>query len=120
MAKIGIFLTSGPFPSYHYKNSDLATNIAQAALDKNHEVIFFLYLDGVLNPIKYQTFPDLALLPKDKFAEVIEKGAKVIACGLCVNARGLENGKDYIDGVIVGGLPDFAESVGEVDTLITL
>jgi sulfur relay (sulfurtransferase) complex TusBCD TusD component (DsrE family) len=35
-----------------------------------------------------------------------------------VNARGLENGKDYIEGVKVGGLPDFAEILGEVDRLL--
>jgi len=117
MAKIGILLTSGPF---QYENWETAANIAQAALAKGHEVNMFWYLDGVYNPIKYQTFPDLPVLPKDRFAEIVGNGGSIIACGICVNARGLEKGKDYIEGVRVGGLPDFAEIVGESDRLITL
>lgn len=117
MAKLGILLTSGPF---QFEAWETAANIAEAALDKGHQVSFFYYLDGVYNPIKYQTFPDMEVMPKDRVARLLEKGAKVIACGICVNARGLEKGKDYIEGVKVGGLPDFAEIAGEVDRLITL
>ncbi|MDO8673259.1 MAG: DsrE family protein [Dehalococcoidia bacterium] len=117
MAKIGVLLTLGPF---QFENSETAVSIAEAALDKGHEVQMFLYLDGVLNPIKHQTFPDLAAMPKDRFAGLVARGAKIIACGICVNARGLEKGKEYIEGVKVGGLPDFAEIVGEVDRLVKL
>ena|ERR1035437_9609786 len=117
MVKLGLLLTSGPF---QFENWDTAASIAEAALERGHEVSIFLYLDGVYNPIKYQTFPDLNAMPKDRFAALVGQGAQIIACGLCVNARGLEKGKDYIDGVKVGGLPDFAEVVGEVDRLITL
>ena len=116
MAKIGFLLTLGPF---QFENWETVANIAEAALDKGHQVQFFYYLDGVYNPIKYQTFPDLAVMPKDRVAKLVAKGAKIIACGVCVNARGLEKGKDYIEGVKVGGLPDFAEIVGDVDRLIT-
>ncbi|MCL5962327.1 MAG: DsrE family protein [Chloroflexi bacterium] len=117
MAKLGFLLTLGPF---QFENWDTATSLAEAALDKGHEVKMFLYLDGVYNPIKYQTFPDLDVMPKDRFASLVSKGATIITCGICVNARGLEKGKDYIEGVRVGGLPDFAEIVGDADRLITL
>ena len=117
MAKIGILLTQSPLQNQHWET---ASNIAESALDKGHEVQFFLYLDSTYTPNKRQTFPDLDVMPKDRFATLVEKGAKIIACGICVNARGLDNGRDYIDGVKVGGLPDFAEMTGEVDTLITL
>ncbi len=117
MAKIGILLTLGP---YQFENWETAANIAEAALDKGHKVEFFYYLDGVYNPIKYQTFPDLMVMPKDRWAKIVEKGGKIIACGICVNARGLEKGKDYIEGVKVGGLPDFAENISSSDRLITL
>jgi tRNA 2-thiouridine synthesizing protein D len=117
VAKLGILLTLGPF---QFENWETAANIAEAALDKGHDVRIFYYLDGVYNPIKYQTFPDLEVMPKDRVAKLVEKGADIIACGICVNARGLEKGKDYIEGVKVGGLPDFAEIVGDVDRLITL
>ena len=117
MAKLGILLTLGPF---QFENWETAANLAEAALDKGHEVDIFYYLDGVYNPIKYQSFPDLPVMPKDRWAKIAERGAKIIACGICVNARGLERGKDYVEGVRVGGLPDFAEIVGEADRLITL
>lgn len=117
MAKIGVLLTLGPF---QFENWETAVNIADAALDKGHEVEVFYYLDGVYNPIKLQTFPDLPVMPRDRWNNILNRGAKIIACGVCVNARGLEKGKDYIEGVKVGGLPDFAEIVGEVDRLITL
>ena len=117
MAKLGVLLTLGP---YQFENWETACNISNAALDKGHEVQMFLYLDGVYNPIKYQTFPDWTEMPKDKFAELVKKGAQIIACGVCVNARGLEKGKDYIDGVTVGGLPDFAQIVSEVDSVVKL
>ena len=117
MAKLGILLTLGPF---QFENWETAASIAEAALDKGHEIQFFYYLDGVYNPIKHQTFPDLDVMPKDRIARLLDKGAKITACGICVNARGLEKGKDYIEGVRVGGLPDFAEMLGEVDRLIAL
>jgi tRNA 2-thiouridine synthesizing protein D len=116
MAQIGILLTMGPF---QFENWETAVNIAEAALDKGHQVRIFHYLDGILNPNKNQTFPDLEEMPKDRFAKLVAKGVKPIACGICVKARG-QKAEDYIDGVTVGGLPDFAEIIGEVDKLITL
>lgn len=117
MATLGFLLTTGP---YQVQNYETLTKTAEAALDKGHQVKIFMYLDGVYNPIKLQTFPDLDILPKDRLQTLLEKGAEVIACGICVNARGLEGGKDFLEGVKVGGLPDFAEIVGDVDRLVTL
>src|SRR3972149_11718658 len=116
MAKIGFLLTLGPF---QFENWETVANIAEAALDKGHQVQFFYYLDGVYNPIKYQTFPDLAVMPKDRVARLVAKGAKIIACGVCVNAPGLEEGEDSIEAGKVGGLPDLAETVWDVGMLIT-
>lgn len=117
MAKIGFLLTTSP---YQYENYDTVYNLAKAALEKGHQVQIFMYLDGVYNLIKLQKFPELCLLPKDKFAELAQEGAKIVACGICTNARGLENGRDYIEAVKVGGMPDFAEMLGEIDRLIAL
>ena len=117
MAKIGMLLTGGPF---QFENWETAVDIGEAALAKGHEVKYFFYLDGVYNPVKHQTFPDLDVMPKDRVQKLTAAGAEIIACGICVNARGLEGGKEYVEGVRVGGLPDFAEIVGEVDRLITL
>ena len=117
MAKLGILFTRAPV---QFENWETVFGIADAALDKGHQVSFFYYLDGVYTPVKYMTFPDRPVMPKDMLEKLLRKGAKVIACGICVNARGLEKGKDFLEGAKVGGLPDFAEIVGEVDRLITL
>ncbi len=117
MASIGILLTGGP---YQFENWETAVDIGDAALARGHAVKYFLYLDGVYNPIKLQTFPDMEKMPKDRVQALIEKGAEIVACGVCVNARGLQGGKDYVEGARVGGLPDFAEIVSDIDRLITL
>jgi len=119
MAKIGMLLTEGPWQTENYK---VFTKIADAALDKGHEVQAFFYLDGIYNPIKHQKFPGTTEenLPVSGIKKVVEKGAKIICCGICVNGRGLEGGKEFIEGVKVGGLPDFADIMGECDTLVTL
>ena len=117
MAKIAFLLTEGPWQT---ENWEVFEKLANAALDKGHEVEAFWYLDGIYNAIKHQEFPDTPEPPVAKMKKLVEKGANIIACGLCVNARGLQGGKEYIEGVTVGGLPDFAEMVGEADTVITL
>ncbi len=59
-------------------------------------------------------------MPVFGMKKVVAKGGYIIACGICVNGRGLQGGKEFIEGVPVGGLPDFADIMGEVDRLITL
>lgn len=119
MAKIGMLLTEGPWQTENYK---VFTKLASAALEKGHEVEAFWYLDGVYNPVKHQTFPgtDEENLPVSGMKKIVAQGAKIICCGICVNGRGLQNGKDFIEGIPVGGLPDFADIMGEADVLITL
>lgn len=117
MAKIGMLLTEGPWQSENY---EIFARLAEAALDKGHEVVAFWYLDGVYNAIKHQKFPVDMTLPIERMKKVVEKGGKIIACGICVNARGLEGGKEYIEGVPVGGLPDLADMISETDTFISL
>ncbi|MBI3180933.1 MAG: DsrE family protein [Myxococcales bacterium] len=116
MAKLCFVLTTGP---YQFQAWDTVSQLASAALDKGHEVSFFMYLDGVYNLIKHQKYDDLPVLPRDRFASLAKRGAKIVACGICTNARGLEGGKEYIEGAKVGGLPDFAEMVGEADRVVT-
>ena len=117
MAKIGILLTTGP---WQFQNWETAANIADAALDKGHEVSFFLYLDGVYNPIKLQALRGYEVMPKDRFSHLLSRGARIFACVICINARGLADGRDYIDGVKIGPLNLFADMIGEVDRLIQL
>lgn len=117
MARIGILLTTGP---WRFQNWEIAANIAEAALDKGHEVSFFLYMDGVYNPLKHQALRGYEVMPKDRFSRLISRGATVLACVICLNARGLADGRDYIDGVKLGPMNLFADMLGNLDRLVQL
>jgi tRNA 2-thiouridine synthesizing protein D len=116
MSHIGILLTASPF---QFENWETAVNIADAALEKGHTVSFFLTVDGVLNPFQRQFFPLHKALPRERFSAAVDRGARVLICGIAAQMRGL-NGGDYIRGVTVGGLTDFALMLTEIDRLVCL
>lgn len=115
--KLGILLTEGPFQTQHHET---AAGIAKAALRKGHEVEMFLFLDGVYNALKTQDMPYAKNQPVDHFKEVLSLGGKIIACGVCVAARGLEGGKNFIEGIEVAGLPQLSEQIDWADRFISL
>lgn len=123
MAHIGILLTGGPFDSQRWRT---AYEIGRAALDMDHEVTYFHYLDGALVPVAGQEMPDCSdsglfdAMPTEKFQELISDGATVLCCGLCVSARGIDPETDYPEGVELGLLPDLADIIGEADRVISL
>jgi sulfur relay (sulfurtransferase) complex TusBCD TusD component (DsrE family) len=56
----------------------------------------------------------------DKFDELVNEGVEFQACGLCTSARGFDQrGSDFVDGVEVSGLTEFAEQIGEVDRFVS-
>jgi len=113
---LGILLTSGP---YTYQHSDTFFELASAALEKGYSVKTFLYVDGVHNAKTGQD-PSPERPMNDKFQELADKGVIFHACGLCTLARGYGRlGEDFIDGVEVTGLTEFAEMVGGCDRLLT-
>ena len=123
MAHIGFMLTGGPFDSERWRT---AYELGRSALDADHEVTYFTYLDGTLVPVADQEFPDCSdsglydEMPTEKFQELVADGATVICCGLCVNARGIDAERDYPDGIEVGLLPDLADLLGEADRVVSL
>ena len=123
MTRLGILLTGGPFDSERWRT---AYELGSAALAAGHEVTYFHYLDGALVPVAAQTVPDCAdaglfdEMPTEKFQELLGRGAEVICCGLCVDARGIDADADYPDGVEVGLLPDLADLLGEADRVVSL
>jgi tRNA 2-thiouridine synthesizing protein D len=123
MTLLGILLTGGPFDSERWRT---AYELGNAALNAGHNVTYFHYLDGALVPVASQSFPDCAdeglfdEMPTEKFQELIDQGAEVICCGLCVDARGIDADNDYPDGVEIGLLPDLADLLGEADRVVSL
>ena len=133
MAHIGILVTMAPC---QFENWETAVDIADVALEKGHKVSFFFYDDGVLNPLRRQSSPPApysgalsapypgalrasAGIPCERFASLLSRGVAVLICGTGAKMRGLE-ARDFIDGVKIGGLPDFALLLTEIDRLVCL
>ncbi|SEW30029.1 DsrE/DsrF/TusD sulfur relay family protein [Natrinema salifodinae] len=123
MIHLGVLLTGSPFDSERWRT---AYELGRAALNAGHAVTYFHYLDGAYVPVTGQHLPDCSdaglydEMPTEKFQELIDDGAEVICCGLCVNARGIDADAEYPDGVEVGLLPDLADILGDADRVISL
>ncbi len=114
---LGFLLMTGP---YTFENSMTFYKLAKAAIEKGYEVKVFLFVDGV-NNAKLNQDPSPEEPINELFQELADAGVVFQACGLCTAARGFDQtGKDFIPGVEVSGLTEFAEIVGECDRLITL
>ncbi len=114
---LGILLLSGP---YTYQNSDTFVKLAKAALAHGYAVKAFLFIDGVNNAKRNQS-PDPLPPLNERFQELADLGLGFKACGPCTSARGFDRaGDDFIAGVEVGALNDFADIVGECDRFITM
>jgi sulfur relay (sulfurtransferase) complex TusBCD TusD component (DsrE family) len=117
MAKLGFLLKSGPFTSS--RGEDLY-HMAGAALDKEHQVKIFLDLDGVYQAMDTQKSLEVLELPKDRFSDLIQRGATVYICATCLTARGLHEPGTLIDGVKTADMENFASMMSEVDRMIAL
>lgn len=114
---LGILLTTSP---YTFQNSHTFYELCKAALKKGYGVKVFLFVDGV-NNAKLNQDPDPDRPMNEKLQELADDGVEFQACGLCTSARGFDQtGSDFIPGVEVTGLTEFAEIIGEVDRLVTL
>ncbi|MEM2143054.1 MAG: DsrE family protein [Candidatus Thorarchaeota archaeon] len=114
---LGVLLTTGP---YSYENSHTFYELARAALEKGYDVKVFLFIDGV-NNAKLNQDPDPDIPMNRRFQELADAGVEFQACGLCTSARGFDQGgSDFIPGVQVSGLTEFAEIVGQCDRLLCL
>ena len=105
---------------YTYQDLDTAVKIAEAALDKGHEVGLFLFADAVLavhttvKPVRIdRNIPDILR------TMIAEKGLNVDVCGICMDYRGVT--KDMIiEGASPSGLPEMAELVATSDRFVNL
>ena len=90
-------LTIGCFSSLVGSMSlDFAVKLAEAAVEKGHEVDFWMSGNAVMLSKKGQKkFQDYSYLDK-KVQELIGKGAKFCACEACAEARGFHK-EDTID-----------------------
>jgi tRNA 2-thiouridine synthesizing protein D len=104
---------------YTYQDLDSAIKIADAALDKGHEVGIFLFCDSVLaiNKLVKPVRNDRNI-PQILETMIAEKGLKVDICGICMDYRGV-NKDMIIEGARPSGLPELAELIYESDRFIS-
>ncbi len=100
MGKIVFISKESP---YQQEKTTTLINMALAALEEGHQVVIFMYMDGVYGPFREQHLKKGKTISK-YFSELIEKGAEIHLCSECVNTRGLKEDRDFIKGVNIGGL----------------
>ena len=115
--KILIVINDAPY------GSEKAYNALRMAmtLQKEHtevEVLVFLLADSVGCAIPNQNTPQGYYNIERMLKSVIQKGAKVKACGGCSEARGISELK-LIKGVEVSNMKEFSDWVAEADKVLT-
>ncbi len=105
---------------YTQQDLDTAIKIADAALDKGHEVGIFLFSDAVLAAnSKVKPVRSDRNIPEILSTMIAEKGLKVDICGICMDYRGVTK-EMIIEGSTPSGLPELAELVSTSDRFISL
>lgn len=105
---------------YTQQDLDTAIRIADAALEKGHEVGIFLFSDAVLAAnAKVKPVRSDRNIPEMLRTMIAEKGLKVDICGICMDYRGVTE-EMIIEGSAPSGLPELAELVGTSDRFISL
>ncbi|MHA2298126.1 MAG: DsrE/DsrF/TusD sulfur relay family protein [Candidatus Hodarchaeales archaeon] len=118
--KLGLMITGSPFDSSRWLTG---YRIAKAALEKGHEVLIYLYLDGTNIPVKSQTIHGHEeLLPYKYYQELCDLGADIMSCSVCTDARGHEHGKRYFEHtrLKVVSILDLSAKIGKCDNFVSL
>lgn len=119
MSRLGILFFSGP---YQTQASETVVRLANAALDKGHEVRVFCYMDAVNALLENQKKIEGIFNIEEGFKEILNKGATVRLCNLCLLVRGTMKyclNKECGD-VKRAGTPDLAKIIDETDRLVVI
>ncbi|MCK4238147.1 MAG: DsrE family protein [Candidatus Lokiarchaeota archaeon] len=119
MAKLGILFFTGPYQS---QACETVCKLANAALDKGHEVRIFCYMDAVNAVLQNQKKIDGIYNIEEGFKEILSKGAVVRLCNLCLLVRGTTKNcltRDCGD-IKRAGTPDLAKIIELTDRLIAI
>lgn len=83
-----------------------------------HEVTVFLMADAVNCAIEGQNTPNGYYNIERMLKLALSKGTKVLLCGSCMDARGLQNVK-LIEGVERSSMPELAAAIVESQRVLT-
>jgi tRNA 2-thiouridine synthesizing protein D len=108
-----IVITDGP---YSKERPYTMLRFAYTALLEGNKINIFLVEDGIFVGKKYQE-PDAYDNVGKWMGNVIEEGAKVLACGVCMKARGLVEG-ELIEGIAKTTMNGLVEMCEEADNVL--
>ena len=115
--KLLILLCDSPF---QHETVDHAIEIANAAIDKGHEVCIYLMMDGVYTPVKSQNGEPFNMSSvSERLQSLMAKGAEISNCRVCMEIRGVTS-ESSPEGVDVGGIFDLSEMLVEADVVLSL
>jgi len=111
-----ILLCDSPF---QHESVEQAYEIAQTAFKKGHRVNIFLMMDGVYNPVISQSGAPFNMRSiSEKMADLINSGAKITICRVCMELRGVKQ-EMMPEGLDVGGIYDLSEMIANSDIIIS-
>lgn len=117
MEMLTIILNGAPYGDERVWNAlRLAGALTSAAIKV--KVNIFLLGDSVTTAKKGQRTPEGYYNLEKMLGELIERGVDVVACGTCVNVRGLAE-EDLVEGVKVGTMMSLARRVKESQKVLS-
>jgi len=94
-------------------------NIANTALEMNHEVSIFLFMDGVYNMLNTQSGENFKVKPSfEELQALIDKGAKITCCRLCKELRGVTDSLISSD-IITSGVALINDEIEDSDVVLS-
>ncbi|MFX1506019.1 MAG: DsrE family protein [Promethearchaeota archaeon] len=121
MGKIGMLFFSGPHQS---QAPETVIELANAALDKGHEVQIFCYMDAVNVVLENQKKVEGIFDVEGGFQKIVEKGALIRLCSLCLLVRGTSKNcmkcKDAKGKIKKAGTPDMEKILKETDKFLVI
>jgi sulfur relay (sulfurtransferase) complex TusBCD TusD component (DsrE family) len=117
MGRMLILLCESPFQN---ESVEHALNLSKSALGKGHDVDIYLMMDGVYGPVTSQSGEPFHMDSiSDRFNELVDMGATISGCRVCMELRGVN--EDMIpEGVDIGGIFDLGEMVTEADVVLSM
>ena len=117
MGRMLILLCETPFQN---ESVDHALNLSKSALGKGHDVDIYLMMDGIYGPVTSQSGEPFHMESvSDRFKELVELGATISGCRVCMELRGVDQGM-LPERVDIGGIFDLGEMVAEADVILSM
>ena len=117
MGRMLILLCESPFQN---ESVDHALNLSKAAISKRHDVDIYLMMDGVYGPVTSQSGEPFHMDSiSDRFKELVQLGATISGCRVCMELRGVTE-EMIPEGVDIGGKFDLGEMVANADIMLSM